>query len=144
MLRNALIYICLSLDNSLAVFCKMHNRNIKPIVEEITQFHSHTENWTCFSCAVRFYLARDYHSRDQRNVNGGCLEKIKWLLIPFAYQCLTTRNTFVYYCMCHPIVDWWRHMALNILHFETKTKWPSFRKRHFQMHFPEWKCMDFY
>ena len=26
---------------------------------------------------------------------------------------------------------------------EDETKWPKVRRRHFQMHFLEWKCMDF-
>ena len=28
-------------------------------------------------------------------------------------------------------------------HFEAETKLPPFRRRHFQMHFREWKCMNF-
>ena len=37
-------------------------------------------------------------------------------------------------------------VTLNILvsyHIEVETKWPPFLKRHFQMHLPEWRCMDF-
>ena len=26
--------------------------------------------------------------------------------------------------------------------FEAETKLPPFRKQHFQIHFPEWKCMN--
>ena len=29
------------------------------------------------------------------------------------------------------------------LHIEAETKWPPFSRRHFQMHFLEWKCMNF-
>ena len=28
-------------------------------------------------------------------------------------------------------------------HIEVETKWPPFSDRHFQMHFREWKCIDF-
>ena len=28
-------------------------------------------------------------------------------------------------------------------HIEAETKWPPFRRRHFQMHFVEWKCITF-
>ena len=28
-------------------------------------------------------------------------------------------------------------------HIEAETKWPSFARRHFQMHFPEWKRLNF-
>ena len=28
-------------------------------------------------------------------------------------------------------------------HIEAETKWPPFSRRHFQMHFLEWKCMNF-
>ena len=30
-----------------------------------------------------------------------------------------------------------------ILHIEAETKWSPFFRRHFQMHFREWKCMNF-
>ena len=29
------------------------------------------------------------------------------------------------------------------IHIEADTKWPPFSRRHFQMHFLEWKCMNF-
>ena len=28
-------------------------------------------------------------------------------------------------------------------HIEAETEWPPFTRRHFQMHFLEWKCMNF-
>ena len=30
-----------------------------------------------------------------------------------------------------------------VYHIETETKWPPFRRRHFQMHFLEWKLLNF-
>ena len=29
-----------------------------------------------------------------------------------------------------------------IYHIEAETKWPPFSRRHFEMHFREWKCMN--
>ena len=34
-------------------------------------------------------------------------------------------------------------MWLSLKHIEAETKWTPFRRRHFQMHFLEWKCMNF-
>ena len=31
----------------------------------------------------------------------------------------------------------------RLLHIEAETKWTQFRRRQFQMHFLEWKCMNF-
>ena len=37
-----------------------------------------------------------------------------------------------------------QHTAVaEISHTESEIKWPSFRRRHFHMHFLEWKCMNF-
>ena len=51
------------------------------------------------------------------------------------------------------IFNWWSHPATsqyfrrNIFkqhqHIEAETKWPPFSRRHFQMDFLEWKCMNF-
>ena len=30
-----------------------------------------------------------------------------------------------------------------LTNIEAETKWPTFRRRHVQMHFLEWKCIDF-
>ena len=30
-----------------------------------------------------------------------------------------------------------------VYHIEAKTKWPLFRRRHFETHFLEWKCWNF-
>ena len=39
----------------------------------------------------------------------------------------------------------WKVMQINdlCLQIETETKWPPFSRRYFQMHFLEWKCMNF-
>ena len=33
--------------------------------------------------------------------------------------------------------------VMQIWHIEAETKWPPFSRRHFQMDFLEWKCMNF-
>ena len=40
----------------------------------------------------------------------------------------------------------WSHsyqIISAVPHIEAKTKWPPFSRQHFQMHCPEWKCMNF-
>ena len=34
-------------------------------------------------------------------------------------------------------------VALFVYHIEAETKWSPFRRRHFEMHFSEWKCINF-
>ena len=34
------------------------------------------------------------------------------------------------------------HTTMTIEHIWTETKWMSFRRRHFQVHFREWKCLN--
>ena len=36
------------------------------------------------------------------------------------------------------------HDVPSYLHIEAQTKWPPFPRQHFQMHFLEWKCMNFH
>ena len=41
---------------------------------------------------------------------------------------------------CH---IWASKPIYRLTHIEAETKWPPFRRRHFQMHFPEWKYLNF-
>ena len=34
--------------------------------------------------------------------------------------------------------------ARSVYHTEAETKWPTFYRRHFQLHFLEWKSLNFY
>ena len=36
-----------------------------------------------------------------------------------------------------------RYFFIHYKHIEAEIKWPPFSRRHFQMHFPEWKYMNF-
>ena len=38
---------------------------------------------------------------------------------------------------------WYNGTQLYLQHTEAKTRWPSFSRRHFQMHFIEWRCLNF-
>ena len=44
---------------------------------------------------------------------------------------------FAYASKCRDTAGW------PLLHIEAETKWPTFSRRHFQMHFLEWKCISF-
>ena len=42
-----------------------------------------------------------------------------------------------------PVMHEWLSGHFHIKHIEAETKWPPFRRRRFQRHFLEWKCMNF-
>ena len=37
----------------------------------------------------------------------------------------------------------WSDAVASLLHIEAEIKWQPFSRRHFEMHFLEWKCMNF-
>ena len=54
----------------------------------------------------------------------------------------TVHSSFVrVFCMCVPI--WFMFHVSMAQHIEAETKWPMFCRRHFQMHFREWKHLIF-
>ena len=64
--------------------------------------------------------------------------------VNFPHKWPVTRKMFPFDDVIMEQVHWriyaWRS---NVLTIEAETKWPPFRRRDFQIHFHEWKCMNF-
>ena len=74
----------------------------------------------------------------------------------FIYNCM---STFLHYVRCKDALldcsapggerceslTWVDEIELPVIitHIEAETKWLTFCRQHFQMHFPEWKCLNF-
>ena len=43
-------------------------------------------------------------------------------------------KVWLMFCLCH---------CRAVYHIEAETKWPPFRRQHFQLHSLEWKCLNF-
>ena len=43
----------------------------------------------------------------------------------------------------HQTQHWWQNWLTCHKHIEAETKWPTFRRRHFQAYFIQWKCLNF-
>ena len=53
--------------------------------------------------------------------------------------------SFITWCKYTSLWQWNCNQSTNpgpILHIEAKTKWPLVSRRHFQIHFLGWKCMN--
>ena len=61
----------------------------------------------------------------------------KWM--PFKTDILLQMLTALYNVIRCGVVC----SAMVSFHIEAETKWTPFRRRHIQMHFREWKCMNF-
>ena len=63
---------------------------------------------------------------------------------PALWDLLCVMCYVCYVCGWQPMgqVEWGEHVGINQL-IEAETKWPPFSRRHFQIHFLQWKCMNF-
>ena len=60
----------------------------------------------------------------------------------FCYcYCILSQFVGLFWGMCFLVVEC--RISLLCYHIEAETKWTPFPRRHFQMHFLEWKCMNF-
>ena len=103
--------------------------------------------------AILFVLFIGFHFRIsyQYILSTGSLagNVLKWLCLHIIGEALLTdiaevgTNVLWAYAMCYQIILFRCRYILCYQHIETKTEWPPFRKRNFQMHFLEWKCTNF-
>ena len=89
------------------------------------------------------------HSRPITAANP-LIEIYQWLIITellqqgFGSYGISWNNTPVILFLCWHVEAWikWHYICI-VKHIEAETKWPLFSRRHFQMYFHEWKCMNF-
>ena len=78
------------------------------------------------------------------------IEIYQWLVIAellqqgFGSYGISWNNTPVRLFLCWHVEAWikWHYICI-VKHMEAETKWPLFSRRHFQIYFHEWKCMNF-
>ena len=79
-----------------------------------------------------YYFLTLWHTFDQKSPFKITALKIGiYIFVGFVARVEDVNNSWVY-------CDW-----IRILHIETETKWPPFSRRHFQVHFLEWKYINF-
>ena len=135
------IYICIYKLHGLWVLvfinqiCLWYKRSFYALLSEMG--HSDVVSWP-----VSLYL----YLRDVWRLIGiapsHCLNQC-WVvinkLLSIRYQgTYFKRNAFIN-VVCKTVTKLFR-----LKHNEAETKWLPFHRRHFQMHFLEWKCLNFY
>ena len=67
-----------------------------------------------------------------------CNDGFKWCIYPYPLVLIAHGTSY------NQIISWLsQYQQSNTKHIEAETKWTLCRRRHFQMHFLERKCMNF-
>ena len=97
----------------------------RPDIRFVLQVHKQYEYKSKLICCIGYFSYMDIHCKSV---------KIH----------VTANNTQANpYHAPNNIRTWHEHPGKHNLNTLTETRWPTFSSRHFEMHFLEWKCINF-
>ena len=122
------------------LFCS-HSYNNKSIETNICMWHGSTaavpHAKICSDWKVRYWITA--RCNFYQIWIAGEKVSVRWFPAVGQYTVLQTEWIISLPSMRTPGNRAW---SFIIYHIEAETKWPPFCRRHFQMHFLEWKCLN--
>ena len=121
-------------------FCSNFSMYYYSVVSDGMWPHRSGQNWSSMACPLIWVTSWTRQQNVSHFVSVSIWLELKIeLLHRFIVSQTSTKHTVIYI----------RHFSIYVSlprfnwHFEAEIKWPKFSRRHFQMHFLEWKCMNF-